>query len=554
MKLKDKAALKVWDAFKKSIEKATVINIDETAQERDDRIELLKENIVEFCKYYFPHYCESEFSKHQKAFLKKVQHTRKLTISRAWHRSGAKSTLVMMACLYRKFIGLQKNTLLASKSSDNAIELLRPFMAELESNQRIINDYGVQKGLSQWESGKFVTSDNCSFRAVGSGQSPRGSKNNEVRPDCIICDDLDDEEVCRNQKRLDLAWDWTMGALYGCFDIKKGGLFIVVNNIIAKDSVMTRMKEKHASDSHEIINVIERTGNIDQVAIAALEKELKATQKAFERITSKNPEYEAFEKKLLALPQAIGWLRAGYEVTWKERFSMYDVAYLFVTQGERLFEREYMNNPLTEGKVFKGEWMQFKKLPPLNSYAFLVAYLDPSFKGTKTSDTKCWVLVGLYEGKYHIRKVYCDRATTNEMVSWGYAINDLVKSKSASVQFWMEEVFLQDLLYKDFAAERKVYGYPLPLRGDKRKKPDKDSRITATSGYFERGDVYFDETIKEDHHTKKLIDQYLLFEPGSSSKKDGPDAVEGAIYILGQMVSSHMPIKIGIRSGNKYKL
>ena len=129
-------------------------------------------------------------------------------------------------------------------------------------------------------------------------------------------------------------------------------------------------------------------------------------------------------------------------------------------------------------------------------------------------------------------------------------MDDFVKTKSGSYIFKMEEVFLQSLLYKDFNAAAKARKRPLPVSGDTRKKPDKDARIEATSGYFERGSVYFDEAIQNDHHCKELISQYLAFEPGVKTKKDGPDAAEGAFHLLNQMVMLNADMTLGNRHHN----
>ncbi len=118
----------------------------------------------------------------------------------------------------------------------------------------------------------------------------------------------------------------------------------------------------------------------------------------------------------------------------------------------------------------------------------------------------------------------------------------------------MEEVFLQSLLYKDFSEAGRRKNRQLPVSGDTRKKPDKDARIEAISGYFERGAVFFCESIQEDHHCKELIQQFTNFQPGVKSKKDGPDATEGAFFILNQNVQMNADITIGVRHTNNQRV
>src|SRR5207237_343492 len=124
----------------------------------------------------------------------------------------------------------------------------------------LINDYGVLKSPTKWEAGDFKTTDGCSFRAIGSGQNPRGTRNDEARPDFILVDDIDDDELLRNPKRVDEAWDWMMGALFFCFDVTGAKRFVVVGNIIAKDSLLLRAIK--SADKHEQINIYDDNGNI----------------------------------------------------------------------------------------------------------------------------------------------------------------------------------------------------------------------------------------------------------------------------------------------------
>jgi phage terminase large subunit-like protein len=436
------------------------------------------------------------------------------------------------------FKGELKNMLMVSYSEGNAIELLKPIQIQLESNQRIINDFGQQKGFTNWESGRFSTLGGCSFRAIGTGQNPRGTRNEEARPDYVLCDDIDDDELCRNPKRLDNAHDWVWGALYGCLSIEGSKRFVIVGNIIAPDTLAKRAI--NVSDDHEQIDILCKTKEIDYLAIQRLTIEV---------------ETETDISKIKVLTESIKYLKEGWKPSWSERFSIVDCVYMIMKMGYRLSQREYFNNPISEGKVFKKNWFQFKKLPPLRSYTYLMAYLDGGFKKTATSDSKALVLVGLLNGEFHIVKVFVGQASIEEMVEWGYMMDEYVKRNHGTYTFKMEEVFLLDLVYKDFAAAAKTKGYPLPISGDKRKKPDKDARIEATSGYFERGSVFFNEDEKENLNTKELQEQYLNFESGVKSKKDGPDAVEGAFHLLSLSIGSNADnISVGKRHLNSNKV
>jgi hypothetical protein len=140
---------------------------------------------------------------------------------RTWSRGLAKTTRAMMEFFKLAMTGRIRNTLIISNSYDNAERLSMPFKINLESNSRLINDYGIQERIGNWEDGEFITRKGWSIRAIGAGQSPRGTKNEEVRPDSILFDDMDTDEECRNPERIDTKWAWIEKAVIPTVDISE---------------------------------------------------------------------------------------------------------------------------------------------------------------------------------------------------------------------------------------------------------------------------------------------------------------------------------------------
>ncbi len=494
-------ALRRWDRWLKGLEAQIEIDPDEPADQIADRRIRLQADFEAFCQYYFPQYCTAPFAPFHRRFAKAVIDSPTIYISRAWSRDHAKSVVAgLFLPTFLMCTGQLNNMLLVSYSHDNAEELLRPLKLQLERNPRLIQDYGVFKSLDAWEADKFVTRKGKSFRALGSGQNPRGTREEEARPDFILVDDIDDDVLVRNPKRLNDAWDWLSGALYGTLSIDKAKRFVVVGNIIARDSMVVRAAK--VADDHEQIDMLTKAG----------------------------------------------------QPSWKERFTIEQCQYMIDKMGYRLAQREFFNNPIAEGTVFKKDWIQYKKLPQLRHYQYLVAYLDPGFKKTATTDTKAWILVGLHKGELHVVKAFCGQASVQEIIGWGYELHQYVQDRSGACELVMEEVFLQDLLYKDFDAEAKARSKPLPLKGDKRKKPDKDSRIESISGYFERGTIYFNAAEQDNHHMVALEEQLLNFEPRVKTPKDGPDALEGAIFLLNSRVRLSADVQVQPRRGSKHRV
>ncbi|HMQ77125.1 MAG TPA: hypothetical protein PKE21_13790 [Flavobacteriales bacterium] len=500
MKPDDRQALGRWEEYRKAIAAATAVHDLEGPEQREQRKAALRDDFVAFCRYYFPNYTTSPFGKFHLRQVEAVGANPRGVFCWVMARDHAKSIVHgVFVPLWLMVRGELRTMLLASWNEGNAIDLLQPLQAHLEANDRLIRDWGPFRNAVRWERGNFVTIGGVSFRAIGSGQSPRGARNDEARPDFILVDDFDEDEQSRNPKRVDEAHDWLMGALFPAMSVTGRGRFVVVGNVIAPDTVLTRVEK--VADHTMRVNLLDARG----------------------------------------LP------------TWKERFSLQDCQFMIERMGTRLAQREYFNNPITAGKVFKREWLQWAKLPPLREFRVLVGYLDPGFKKTKTADSKAWVLVGVHQGRIYIVRAFVAVASIKEMIGWGYELKALCDGQGAAVRLLMEEVFLQDLLYEEFARDAAERGAPLPLSGDRRKKPDKDARIEAMSGHFERGNVYFNEALKADHHMLRLHEQLLNFQPGANVHKDGPDALEGAIHALGT-AAAEGAITVGARQRSKHRI
>ena len=215
----------------------------------------------------------------------------------------------MMEVLYLALTGEVKNMLLVSNNYDNAERLLTPFRLQLEKNLRFINDYGKQTTLGAWETGSFTAKCGCSFRALGAGQSPRGTRNEAKRPDFILIDDIDTDEECRNPDRIKVKWDWIEQALIPTVSIS-GDIRILFNgNIIAVDCCIARAGEK--AKVFDIVNIRNKDG----------------------------------------------------KSSWAEKNSEDDIDFILGSISTKSAQQEYFNNPISEGETFKE--INYGKVPQL---------------------------------------------------------------------------------------------------------------------------------------------------------------------------------------------
>ena len=78
-------------------------------------------------------------------------------------------------------------------------------------------------------------------------------------------------------------------------------------------------------------------------------------------------------------------------------------------------------------------------------------------------------------------------------------------------------------------------GHYIGVMPDTRKKPDKFSRIEGNLEPLVRMSMLvFNEKEQSNPHVKRLVEQFKMFSPGMKAPADGPDAIEGGVWILNQ--------------------
>ena len=252
-KASDVDIVKEYKAFVESFRRVTVANVNETSIEKAKRIKRLEASPEEWFRYYFPNYCTSEPAPFHKEATKRIIANAEWFEVRAWSRELAKSARSMMEVIYLAMTGKIKLVILASANLDSATKLIMPFKACFESNQRLINDYGEQQTFGQWDTKAFKIKRDCAFYIFGAGQSPRGVRNENIRPDFILIDDIDTDEEVRNEDIQKHKYKWIMEALYATRSISKPLRVLVNGNIIGEHSTVKMLEEN--ADHFEIVNI-----------------------------------------------------------------------------------------------------------------------------------------------------------------------------------------------------------------------------------------------------------------------------------------------------------
>ena len=497
--------LELWKRHSDNLFREDAINVDETPLEKKKRIADLEAKPEEWKKYYFSKFCTAEPAPFHLDASKQILNNPEYYIVLSWSRELAKSTRTMMDVIYLVMTGKKKNILLVSYSSDNAEMLLRPYKNVFEQNERLRNDYGDQVNFGNWKEKKFVLNNGASFRAIGKGESPRGAKNDEARPDVILIDDIDTDEECRNPDRIKESVNWIEQALIPTRSISNPLLIIACGNVIANYCCITEMAKR--ADKHEIINIRDKNGKSSWPQ--------KNSEAHIDRVLSQ-----------------ISWASA---------------------------QKEYFNNPIIEGTVFKE--IYYDKVPKLKDCDSVVIYSDPatSNKDKGKASTKGVIVIGKKGLKYYVYRVWLDTMGNSKFIDCLFEAYQYVISEGVDVcKVYVENNSLQDpfyeqVLYPLIRQKANDTDKALPITPDTRRKAEKYFRIEGTLEPLNRlGNLIFNEKEKKNPHMQRMESQML----GVSEKAkmmDGPDMLEGGVWILqNRSFTYNNDWRSGTRASRKY--
>lgn len=160
-------------------------------------------------------------------------------------RGHAKSTAITHAYILSMMLfRVRAFCLLVSDTEGQAIEFLGDIKAELEGNSSLRETFKIKRVIKSTETNVIVLcQDGHQFRIVakGSEQKVRGLKWRGKRPDLIVGDDLENDEIVMNPERREKFRNWFMKALIPCGS--DTCLVRVVGTILHLDSMLQRLLE-----------------------------------------------------------------------------------------------------------------------------------------------------------------------------------------------------------------------------------------------------------------------------------------------------------------------
>jgi len=208
------------------------------------RISATMQDILLFFNFYFPHYITHKTADFQMEILKILQDQNNKFVVLTAFRGSAKSTFCSLLLPIWSALGChkKKHIVLVCQNQQRAQQLLGNIKLELETNDRLIADYGPFVGtIESWNMNTLILANGTRITAVSIGESIRGIRQGQYRPDLVISDDVEDVQSARINESRDKLWQFVNGELIPAGDITTR--FIFIGNLVHMDSLMMRLRK-----------------------------------------------------------------------------------------------------------------------------------------------------------------------------------------------------------------------------------------------------------------------------------------------------------------------
>lgn len=362
----------------------------------------------------------------------------------------------------------KKDIFLVSSTIALAKENLRMIRHELEGNEKITHDFGLQQS-DKWTEEMLILNSGVVIRAKGRGFQIRG-----FRPDVIVCDDLEDEEVMYSKEQRDKMEEWFFRTLLP--SLKPDQALLYVGTMLHPASLMAKLRDKE--------------------------------------------EFQVRSYKAIT----------GGKSIWEE---LWPTALLLKLQkeiGTYAFEAEYQNNPLSrESQPIHPDYLEGVKITGEIEHSVLA--FDPAISEKDSADNRAIVLMGrTAEG---FKELHSEKGKwgIDEQVDRIISLYEDMKPERILIEeVAYQKVFRTILTAK--AREKKLFlpistaslsGSYNPNSTDKRPK-DKYTRLLSIVHLFEQKKV----EIKN----PDLVSELLSFPYG-----DHDDMVDACVYALQWLLS-----------------
>lgn len=309
-------------------------------------------------------------------------------------RGHAKSTAITKAfTLASVLFRINDYVIVVSDTYRQAVMFLAGIKRELETNQDLKILFGFKQFITDREDEIVVElEDGYQFNitALGSEQKIRGALWNDRRPNLIVCDDMENDEMVMNPDRREKFRTWFFNALLPT--LSERGKIRIVGTILHLDALLERLMPRD----------IEKT---------TVQETLKSSTS---RVVNgwMSVRYKAHDEKYENILWPVKWTQ--------ERLQ--EIQQMFIAQGNpEGYYQEYLNRPTDPDNAFfkRDDFLAFDEGDYTRSWDYSPTYLSVDL-AVSTKERRDWCAFGVGSlddtGLLHIRHVVRDRFDPKEQI------------------------------------------------------------------------------------------------------------------------------------------
>lgn len=396
-------------------------------------------------------------------------------------RNHAKSTAISFSYTLACLVFREKSyALLVSDTVSQAVQFLGDIKKELAENETLRSLFKITEFVKDSEDDLIVAcEDGYMFRiqAKGSEQKVRGLKWNNKRPDLIICDDLENDEIVLNKERRAKFRRWFNAALLQCMSVN--GIVRYVGTILHTDSMLESLMPKVYSK-----NTI--TTPVKQYSTKKINHKWKSVKYRAHSDDFKNILWES-KFKLAAEKEGMASAKAYFQTLRQN----------LIDQGMAdVYSQEYLNIPIDESVSYfkRGDFLAISQE---DQKANLLYYItgDLAISQEETADYSVFVVAGVDEHKHiHIKNVIRERLDGREIVDTILALEKAYRPEAIGIEEMQVSKAIGPFLYEEMVRSD-TYPTLIKLKHQGKDKMSRarsiQARMRAHSIKFEKGDDWY---------------------------------------------------------------
>lgn len=421
-------------------------------------------------------------------------------------RGAAKTTTLEETAILKGALREYHNCIMIGASHKRACERLNSVRYEFETNEYLDSTFGRLRGTDTWTTDRLVLTNSVVLQALGAGQSLRGVKHLDQRPDLCLIDDLEDEESVRSPEARAAMMRWLFGALIPALTPDAKIRFIG--------------------------NRLDTQAVIAQVA--------------------RDPEWLA-----LRFPIMTPNVETGADVpTWPD---MFPIDWIYKKRDELMrygladtWSQEYMcEADAPQARVFRPEHFQDIVRPRVRTWEATWMMVDPARSVNKRSATTAMPIWSWIRNRLVVWDCRIGQWMPDEIISNMLELDD----KYRPVVVGVEEDALNQFILQPLRQAQVKHGHPLPLRPMTAKRytegRGKIDFIKSLQPFFAAHEVEFAQPLPE------LEAQFRSFPKGAI---DAPNALAYALKmrpglaIYDEFTEANVTDEVPLRSDGKVYL